>query len=111
MQGITIKTRKTENGYREILEIKALTPERLPKKYIGGCPCCFKDVDGDLAIFNTCIDYFDFVVGELNTEEDFQKWLVIVRRCGERLAKINRKNNITKRPPVPVHSDIETFTI
>lgn len=105
MKGIIITTRLLE-GQRKILEIRALPSKNLPKQYLNGCPCCFREeITGDLIIINNCADRYYFSTRTEEDEKDFQKYLAVVRKCGKRLAKINKKNRIMSQKKKP---DVDT---
>jgi len=79
-----------------VREVRCLGRDKLPKEYKDSLPwCCLTYYDGQ-----QCIE-FDvsgpgyhkgrLTVGKTYDQEDFEKVLEIIRRCGQRLRKINEK--------------------
>lgn len=96
---IKIKTVEVSDGdksYRIIEGIQALAGHELPKEYtVGDGLCCFlvsKDVKTPyLLIHRSPWSYRWVYLGSEIDEDEFQKLLEEIHKCGERLADINKR--------------------
>lgn len=77
--------------YQKITNIKALGKDKLPKEYTDKAPYCFLLRNGDLYV-KTEHSSFVLLVGDvLYSESRLASSLLVIRRAGERLQKINKK--------------------
>ena len=95
---IKIRTEKIVgiNGelYRKFKQFSMLPQSRLPRKYLAGSKnVCMGGPDSIYIQGFTACGWKSHVyeVGDRISEERFQELLVHIRRCGNRLMKINRK--------------------
>jgi hypothetical protein len=86
---IVIKTKKVVNNNvgkrRVILDIEALTYDKLPKEYREGD--FFYKVGGGVFCSTRTNIYNNFEL----SEEEFQEYLEFFRKCGNKLMKINKE--------------------
>ncbi len=89
--GIVIKTEKIVDQGRQmykVIRIKALNYNQLPSIYFTKGPYCYKR-DNELCIFNKVA--MGVVEGCQYSKTDMDDFIEIVKKCGDRLMKINQE--------------------
>lgn len=95
---IEIKTEKVVKGNREsrlVKGVKALGRSRLPDHYLMTYPHCFMGNNAIIVkhtpVLPTNPATAIIKAGEVYSEDEFQRILDLVKRCGNRLMEINKE--------------------
>lgn len=92
---IKIETEKVivnDKKFRRILRVEMLSAQQLPKEYIRNAPYVVL-LNGDIVAKerNCETSYYMFSIGNLVLEEHYQQALKLIKLCGNRLQKINKR--------------------